>query len=97
MARRNVADSSGGAIYTEHSLALDSVIIDNSIATSGGGVVFGAQYPGQTLTISNSQFLDNIATEVVPATPRSTNSTPVAPCTSQNDARMRWTCRTRRR
>ena len=31
-ARRNVADSSGGAIFTEHSLALDSMIIDNSIA-----------------------------------------------------------------
>jgi uncharacterized delta-60 repeat protein len=65
--KENFADSSGGAIWTEHSLALDSVIVDNSIARSGGGVAFWAQYPGQTLTITNSQFLDNTARDGAPA------------------------------
>ena len=70
--RRNVADSSGGAIYTEHSLALDSMVIENSVARAGGGVMFSIQYPGQSLTIANSRFLNNVATEVVPATPSAT-------------------------
>ncbi len=39
-AKANFADSYGGAIYTGHSLMLDSVIIDNSIARSGGGLAF---------------------------------------------------------
>ena len=75
MGSANVADSSGGAIYTEHSLALDSVIIENSIARSGGGVAFGVQYPGQTLTITNSRFLNNTATgRGDPGRPRATAS-----------------------
>ena len=73
--RRNVADSSGGAIYTEHSLALDAMIVDNSVAKNAGGLYFGIQYPGQTLTITNSRFLRNVATELQPATPNSTNGT----------------------
>jgi hypothetical protein len=63
---RRVGDSSGGAIYTEHSLRLDSVVIDNNVARSGGGVMFSVQYPGQWLHISNSQFLNNVATEIGP-------------------------------
>jgi hypothetical protein len=54
----------GGAIWAEHSLALDSVIIANSVAASGAGLGFGIQYPGQTLTISNSLFLNNVARPV---------------------------------
>jgi hypothetical protein len=64
-ARRNVADSSGGAIYSEHSLALDSVVIENSAARSGGAVANWFQYQGQSLTVRNSRFLDNTATELV--------------------------------
>ena len=66
--RRNVADSSSGAIYAEHSLALDSVVIENNRAVRGGGVTFFAQYPGQSLSITNSNFLDNVAVELVPPT-----------------------------
>jgi hypothetical protein len=57
-------DSTGGAIFTEHSLALDSMTIDNSKARSGGGVMFVIQYPGQLLSISNSQFVNNVATDL---------------------------------
>jgi hypothetical protein len=67
-ASANFADSYGGAIYTGHSLFLDSVIIDNSVARTGGGIGFNVQYPGQTLTITDSQFLDNIAKTTVPPT-----------------------------
>jgi hypothetical protein len=35
-----------------HSLSLDSMQIDNSIAGVGGGLFFDIQYPGQTLTIA---------------------------------------------
>jgi hypothetical protein len=51
--------NSAGAIFTEHSLALDSVMVDNNVAGSGGGVSFEIGYSGQSLTISNSQFLNN--------------------------------------
>jgi len=54
-------DLPGGAIATVHSLALDSVTIRDSIARNGGGVGFFPQYPGQSLTITNAQFIDNIA------------------------------------
>ena len=65
--RRLPAGSVGGAIYTEHSLWLDSMVIDNNIARSGGGAFMSLQYPGQSFTVLNSQFLDNTATEI--ATP----------------------------
>ena len=55
---------SGGAIWAEHSLSLDSMIIDDSVAASGAGLGYGFQYPGQTLTINNSQFLNNVARPV---------------------------------
>src|SRR5207247_134411 len=59
-ARRNT-DNAGGAINTSHSLALDLVKISNSVAKSGGAVKVNLQYPGQFLSISNSQFVNNIA------------------------------------
>lgn len=62
--RRNVVGSGSGAIYSEHSLALDSVVLANNTARSGGAVGVSIQYSGQTLTISNSQFLNNTATEL---------------------------------
>ncbi len=58
---RRAASNAGGAIFTEHSLALDSVIIDNSKAGLGGAVNMQTQYSGQALTIANSQFLNNTA------------------------------------
>src|SRR5207248_8497436 len=54
-------DNAGGAINTSHSLLLDSVVITSSIAKSGGRLKVDLQYPGQVLTIANSQFLNNIA------------------------------------
>src|SRR5206468_7484805 len=36
-AHRNVANSTGGAIFTEHSLALDSMLIDNNVSLGGSG------------------------------------------------------------
>ena len=62
----NFADSFGGAIYSGRSLMLDDVVIDNSSARSGGGIGFDIQFPGQSLTITNSQFIDNVATPVAP-------------------------------
>ena len=38
-----------------------TVVIDNR-AKNGGAVGFFAQYPGQALTIVNSEFRDNVAT-----------------------------------
>ncbi len=64
---RNV-DGLGGAIYTEHSLALDSMAIENSKARGGGGVAFVIQYPGQLLSISNAQILGNVATDLFATT-----------------------------
>ena len=55
------AGGAGGAISSFHSVALDSVVIKNSVAIAGGGVYIFAQYAGQALTITNSQFLGNIA------------------------------------
>ncbi len=66
--RNKNSDGSGGAIYTGHSLLLNSVVIENSFARSGGGVQFAVQYPGQTLTVVNSTFLNNRAAELVPPT-----------------------------
>ena len=55
----------GGAIYTEHSLTLDSVSIENSFAALGGGLGFMVQYPNQALTINNSTFFNNVSKPVV--------------------------------
>ena len=63
--RRNVADSGGGALQTSKSLALDSVVIRDSAAKAGGALVFNAQYAGQVLTITNSQFINNVARPTV--------------------------------
>ncbi|MBK9439856.1 MAG: hypothetical protein IPN53_00535 [Comamonadaceae bacterium] len=54
----------GGAIYTEHSLTLDSVSIENSFAAHGGGLGYMVQYPNQALTINKTSFLNNIAKPV---------------------------------
>jgi hypothetical protein len=62
---RNVVDSGGGAIQSAKSLMLDSVTIRDSQAKSGGALVFNAQYPGQILSITNSQFINNVAKPVV--------------------------------
>lgn len=51
----------GGAIYSEHSLTLDSVAILNSMAAVGGGLAFSVQYSGQALTINNTLFFNNFA------------------------------------
>jgi YVTN family beta-propeller protein len=65
--RGSLSDQSGGAIYTKRSLLLDSMIIDNNTGvTHGGGVAFWAQFPGQLVSISNSQFLNNSGTELIP-------------------------------
>ena len=55
----------GGAILSLKSLALNSVIIRDSAAIDGGGVAFDVQYPGQSLTIANSQFINNVAKPTV--------------------------------
>jgi YVTN family beta-propeller protein len=65
--RGSLSDQSGGAIYTKRSLLLDSMIIDNNTGvTHGGGVAFWAQFPGQLVSITNSQFLNNSGTELIP-------------------------------
>jgi hypothetical protein len=42
------------------------IIDSNSGVTHGGGVAFWAQFPGQLVSITNSQFLNNSATELIP-------------------------------
>lgn len=64
---------SGGAIFSEHSLWLDSVVIDKNVAGIGGGAMVQFQYSGQELKITNSQFLDNVA-KPAPANPSVTDS-----------------------
>lgn len=64
-ASRNVVDSSGGAILSAKTLTLDSMIIRDSYAKGGGGVRVLSQYPGQTLTITNSQFINNAAKSTI--------------------------------
>ena len=63
---RRTGSNAGGAIFTEHSLTLDSVILDNNVAAIGGGVYFQAQYAGQALTITNTQFQNNKAQPIGP-------------------------------
>jgi hypothetical protein len=58
--------SGGGAIYTEKSLALDSIVITKSRAGDGGGVQMQMLYAGQSLSIVNSQFVGNVATDRPP-------------------------------
>ncbi len=53
--------NNGGAIFSEHSLAVDGVVFDTGIAARGGGIAMVTQYPGQSLTIANSQFVNNFA------------------------------------
>ena len=83
-ARANFTDSFGGAIYSGHSLALDSVVVENNIARSGGGIGFAAQYPGQSATITNSLFLNNVANQR--SLRLSSRRVPAAPWPSRNDA-----------
>src|SRR5688572_9534108 len=56
-AHRNT-DNTGGAILTLHSLALDAMVIRDNAAKAGAGVSFLLQYPNQSLTVTNSQFID---------------------------------------
>ncbi len=58
---RRFADSPGGAMYSEKTLTLDSVVISGSQAKAGGGLTFLARYAGQSLTINNTQFIGNVA------------------------------------
>jgi len=58
---RRTQGQSGGAIFSEHSLALHAVIVDHNAAGWGAGIAFSLQYPGQSLTISNSRFVNNTA------------------------------------
>ena len=51
----------GGAVIARTSLTLDSVTIRDNVAQWGGGVMFFTAFPGQTLTITNSQFINNVA------------------------------------
>ena len=59
-AHRNT-DNTGGAISTFNSLAVDSVVIRDNAAKAGAGISFLTQYPGQSLSITNSQFTNNLA------------------------------------
>ena len=54
-------DNSGGAIQTFKSLSLDRVVVFSNIAKGGGGLSFLTQYAGQSLSITNSIFLGNLA------------------------------------
>jgi hypothetical protein len=59
-AHRNT-DNTGGAIFSLHSLALDGMVIRDNAAKAGAGLSFLTQYANQSLTITNSEFHDNLA------------------------------------
>jgi hypothetical protein len=65
-ARKMQGNETAGAIFSGHSLALDFLVVDNNAAGNGGGLAFQIQYPGQTLTISHSHFVNNVAEPLVP-------------------------------
>ncbi|HQR12509.1 MAG TPA: choice-of-anchor Q domain-containing protein [Casimicrobiaceae bacterium] len=65
-ARRSQSNA-GGAIFTEHSLTLDGVSLDSNVAAQGGGLYTQVQYPGQTLTLTNTQWLNNKAQPIGPS------------------------------
>lgn len=54
-------DNSGGAIFSEKSLALRNVTVTDSEAKAGGGLGWAIAYSGQTLVIENSTFSGNLA------------------------------------
>ncbi|HEX4885148.1 MAG TPA: choice-of-anchor Q domain-containing protein, partial [Casimicrobiaceae bacterium] len=62
---RNVANSGGGGIFTAKSLVLQNVVVRDNRAKSGAGVSFSAQYPNQSLTVTGSSFINNVAEETV--------------------------------
>ncbi len=64
-ARRNVADSSGGAIFTAHSLTVDDMSFVDNAAKSGGAISFRAQYADQALSVTRSSFTGNAARPVL--------------------------------
>jgi hypothetical protein len=68
--RRNL-DSSAGGILSGKSLVLDGMVIENNQARTGGGLGFFLQYPNQSLTITNSRFVGNVAR---PLSPVATNT-----------------------
>ena len=65
--QRNVQNNPGGAIYSEKSLALNSVVITSSVAAAGGGVGIQTLYAGQSIDIRNSSFIDNVAKPIAGA------------------------------
>jgi hypothetical protein len=58
---RRMTDNSAGGIFSAKSLTLSGMLIEDNQAKNGGGVTFLLQHPGQSLTISNSEFRNNIA------------------------------------
>jgi hypothetical protein len=62
---RSLVNGTGGAISSARSLVLDNVIVRDNVAKSGGAIGFWAQFPGQSLTIRDSQFIDNRARELI--------------------------------
>ena len=60
----NGGPGAGGAIASWHSLALESVVVQDNRAQRGGGVALLAQYTGQSLTITQSEFVGNRTAEV---------------------------------
>jgi len=64
-ARRQSDTTVGGAIYAEKSLTLDSVVVSDSQAKSGGGLSWVTRYTNQMLTITGSRFTGNVARPVV--------------------------------
>lgn len=57
----NGGGNTGGAIYTEHSLTIDGVIIEGGEAAYGGAIGMQTQYTQQSLTILNSRLTNNTA------------------------------------
>lgn len=65
---RRGGDIPGGAMYSEKTLTLSSVVISNSVAKEGGGLALGSRYAGQSLTIEDSQFIGNSAQQLSTST-----------------------------
>ncbi|MCL4762164.1 MAG: hypothetical protein KJ018_10400, partial [Burkholderiales bacterium] len=59
---RRLSDSVGGAIYSEKSLALQGVVLEDNRAKGGGAIAWSLLHAGQTLAIDASQLVGNVAT-----------------------------------
>jgi hypothetical protein len=61
----------GGAVYTEKTLVMDSVVISGNEGRAGGGLAILGRYDNQSAVITNSRFESNLARPFASSTAQS--------------------------